>query len=45
MMDYNWGMNGTANGIGPFGLLMYIVVMVDLVLLGIWLYKQITKKK
>jgi uncharacterized membrane protein len=30
-------------GVGTWGTIMWIVVLVDLVLLGIWLWKQIQK--
>lgn len=35
-----WNMMGGAAG---FGVITWLVVLVDLVLLGIWLWKQITK--
>ena len=41
MMDYGWGMMG---GVGVWGFLIGIIVLVDLVLLGIWLWQQISKK-
>lgn len=37
----SWGMMG---GVGAFGGITWIVVLVDLVLVGIWLWKQIMKK-
>lgn len=42
MMGYygNWGMMG---GVGALGVITWLVVVVDLVLLGIWLWKQINK--
>jgi len=36
-----WGMMG---GPGSFGFITWIVVLVDLILVGIWLWKQINKK-
>jgi uncharacterized membrane protein len=36
-----WGMMG---GAGVFGLLTWLVVLVDLVLLGVWLWQRISKK-
>ena len=36
-----WGMMG---GIGSFGLITWIVILVDLILVGIWLWQQISKK-
>jgi hypothetical protein len=43
MMGYgnNWGMMGE---VGFFGLITWLVIIVDLVLVGIWLWKQISKK-
>jgi hypothetical protein len=40
--DYggDWGMMG---GAGALGIITWIVVMADLVLAGIWLWKQIKK--
>lgn len=41
MMGFNnWG--GMA-GVGAFGTITWLVVVVDLVLLGVWLWKQISK--
>lgn len=38
-------MNGySMMGDGGIGWLLYLVVFIDLVLLGIWLWKQISKK-
>ena len=39
-MGYYSGMMG---GAGLFGLLTWLVVMTDLVLLGLWLWKQVKK--
>jgi len=42
-----WGYNGSmmgASGFGIFGAIVGVVVFIDLVLLGIWLWKQINKK-
>lgn len=36
-----WGMMGV--GFGGLGLITWIVVVVDLVLLGVWLWQQIKK--
>lgn len=36
----SWGMMGGGAG---FGFVTYLVVLVDLILLGIWLWKQISK--
>lgn len=42
MMGYysGWGMMG---GAGTFGIITWLVIFVDFVLLGIWLWKQINK--
>lgn len=40
-MGYEYG--GMMGGFGALGLVTWIVVVVDLVLLGIWLWKQISK--
>ncbi|MDP4010257.1 MAG: hypothetical protein Q8P37_00095 [Candidatus Spechtbacteria bacterium] len=39
--DGNWGM---MSGWGLFGAITWLVVMIDLVLVGIWLWKQVNKK-
>ena len=41
MMGYEYGYNGMMGGV--FGSIVALIVLVDLVLLGIWLYKQIKK--
>jgi uncharacterized membrane protein len=38
---YNGGYNGMMGG--GFGFIVALVVMVDLVLLGVWLFKHINK--
>jgi hypothetical protein len=38
--DWSWGMMG---GVGAFGVITWIVATADLILLGIWLWKQINK--
>ncbi|MBI3955999.1 hypothetical protein HY339_01975 [Candidatus Gottesmanbacteria bacterium] len=47
MMGWNYGgsMMGAAGGWGLFGSLYGIVIFIDLVLLGLWLWKQISKGK
>ncbi len=40
---YGYG-NGMTGGIGIFMLLTWIMVLIDLVLAGIWLWQHITKK-
>ena len=44
MMGYNggWGMGG--GGASGFGLIAMIVILADLILLGVWLWQQVTKK-
>jgi hypothetical protein len=39
MMGYGYGMSG----FGALGLLTWLAVLVDLVLIGVWLWKQIKK--
>ncbi len=41
MMDYYYG--GMMSGVGFFRLITWVVVMVDLVLAGAWLWKKIRK--
>ena len=38
-----WGYGGMMAGAGVFGTLLIVVVLVDLVLLGIWLWQHISK--
>lgn len=40
----NYGYGGMMGGIGGFGFLTWIIVFVDLILVGIWLWQQISKK-
>jgi len=42
MMGY--GFNGMMGGFGLVGAIFYIVILVDAILLGIWLWNQIQKK-
>jgi len=42
MMGY--GYEGMMGGMGVFGSLALLVVLVDLVLVGIWLWQHISKK-
>ena len=43
MMGYGtWG--GMMGGVGFLGGLVWLVVVIDLVLLGIWLWQQVSKK-
>jgi len=41
MMGYGYG--SMMGGWGSFGIITWLVVIIDLVLLGIWLWKQISK--
>lgn len=43
MSGSDWGHN-MAGGYGLIGALMWLILLIDLVLLGIWLWKQIAKK-
>lgn len=44
MMGY-WGYGGMMNyGFGVLGVIFWIIILTDLILLGIWLWKQINKK-
>lgn len=42
MMYGDWG-HGMMGGYGLFGGLFGIVILIDLILLGVWLWKQINK--
>ncbi len=42
MMGY--GYRGMMGGYGTFGFITWLVVIIDLVLLGIWLWKNISNK-
>lgn len=44
MMYNDWGWNHMNGGVNIFCVLMYMVILIDLVLVGVWLYKQINKK-
>jgi len=46
MMGFgNYGNYGNMmGGFGVIGSLLWIVILIDLILLGIWLWKQINKK-
>jgi len=39
----NWGYSGMMGG-NAFGSFFGIIILIDLILLGIWLWKQIQKK-
>jgi len=42
MMGY--GFNSMMGGFGFVGAIFYIVILIDTILLGVWLWKQIQKK-
>lgn len=44
MMGYGYGGWDMMGGAGIFGLLTWLVILVDLVLVGIWLWQQVSKK-
>ena len=44
MMGYGYGGWSMMNGAGLFGGITWLVIIVDLVLVGIWLWQQISKK-
>ena len=39
-----YGYEGMMGGVGAYGFITWLVILVDLVLLGIWLWQQISKK-
>ena len=41
MMGYGYGYSGMMGGV--WGVIVGFIVLVDLILLGIWLFKQINK--
>lgn len=43
MMNYGYG-SGMMGGFGTFGFLTWLIIFIDLVLVGIWLWKQISKR-
>lgn len=44
MMGYGYGGVGMMGGAGVLGLLVFLIVIVDLILVGIWLWQQISRK-
>lgn len=46
MMGFNggWGYASMMGGAGSLGFIVWLVVLVDLVLVGVWLWQQISKK-
>jgi len=43
MSGSNWG-HDTMGGYGFVGAVLWLIVLIDLILLGVWLWKQISKK-
>ncbi len=44
-MGWQYGnMMGLGSGVFAWGQVIFIIVLVDLILLGVWLWRQITKK-
>ncbi len=39
-----WGYGDAVGGTSLFGLLIVLFVLIDLILLGVWLWKQVSKK-
>jgi uncharacterized membrane protein len=45
MMGYgNWEYSSMMGGVSVLGLITWLVVIIDLVLLGMWLWQNISKK-
>lgn len=44
MDNWGYGQDGMMDGMGVWGFVIGLVVLVDLVLLGFWLWKQLQKK-
>ncbi|HSX01455.1 MAG TPA: hypothetical protein VLF67_04400 [Candidatus Saccharimonas sp.] len=44
MTNWTYGPAGMMGATGGWAFLLWLVVLVDLVLLGIWLWKQIAQK-
>ncbi len=42
MMDWTWG-QGMMSGMGFWGAIFGIVILINLVFLAVWLWKQISK--
>ncbi len=40
-----YGYGSMMGGFGSLGLLLWLVVFIDLVLVGVWLWKQISKNQ
>ena len=43
MMGYNYGW-GMMSGVGFLGGITWLVLLIDLILVGIWLWQQISRK-
>jgi len=43
MMGYGYNFGGMMGGVGTLGVITWLVFTIDLVLLGIWLWRQIKK--
>lgn len=44
MWNMGFGYNSMMGGSGALGGLLWLVVLADLILVGVWLWQQITKK-
>lgn len=44
MMGYGYGGWGMGGGVGFWMVTVWLVVLVDLILAGVWLWKSISKK-
>jgi len=45
MMGYDWGYGSMMGyGFGTLGVILWLIVLIDLILLGVWFWKQIQKK-
>jgi hypothetical protein len=44
MMNYYTGGWGMMGGVGLFGGIIGLVILIDLILVGIWLWQKISKK-
>lgn len=45
MYGWNYGQGGMMGSGGVWAVLLWLVVFIDLVLVGIWLFQKVTKKK
>lgn len=44
MYGWDYGQGSMMGSTGVWAILLWVVVLIDLILLGIWLWKQIQKK-